>query len=1008
MAKDNEVVLTPMMKQYFDLKAKHPDAIMLFRCGDFYETYSEDAVAAAEILGITLTKRANGQSKTVEMAGFPHHALDTYLPKLIRAGRRVAICDQLEDPKTTKKLVKRGITELVTPGVAINDNVLSYKENNFLAAVYFGKTACGISFLDISTGEFLTAEGPTDYIDKLLNNFAPKEVLFERGKKPMFEGNFGSKFFTFELEDWVFNETSAKEKLLKHFETKNLKGFGVENLHNGIIASGAILQYLDMTQHYQIGHITSLSRIEEDRFVRLDKFTVRSLELVGSMNEGGTCLLDIIDHTISPMGARMLKRWIVFPLKEIKPINERLDVVEFFFREPEFKEFIEEKLHLIGDLERICSKAAVGRISPREVVQLKTALQAIEPIKNACLNADNESLRRIGEQLNLCASIRDKIAKEIQNDPPLLVNKGGVIADGVNAELDELRKIAYSGKDYLLQIQQRESELTGIPSLKIAYNNVFGYYIEVRNTHKDKVPAEWIRKQTLVNAERYITQELKEYEEKILGAEDKILILETKCIGEQLNLCASIRDKIAKEIQNDPPLLVNKGGVIADGVNAELDELRKIAYSGKDYLLQIQQRESELTGIPSLKIAYNNVFGYYIEVRNTHKDKVPAEWIRKQTLVNAERYITQELKEYEEKILGAEDKILILETKLYNELVCELAEFIPAIQINATQIARLDCLLSFANVARANKYIRPNVVDDDVLDIRQGRHPVIEKQLPPGEKYIANDVYLDTEEQQIIIITGPNMAGKSALLRQTALITLMAQIGCFVPAESAHIGLVDKIFTRVGASDNISVGESTFMVEMNEAANILNNISPRSLVLFDELGRGTSTYDGISIAWAIVEHIHEHKKARARTLFATHYHELNDMEAQFKRIKNYNVSVKEVDNKVIFLRKLERGGSAHSFGIHVAKMAGMPKSIVKRADEILHQLEAENRQEGISAKGQPSKQAASDGIQLSFFQLDDPVLCQIRDEILNLDVNNLTPLEALNKLNDIKKIVRGR
>lgn len=873
MAKDTEVVLTPMMKQYFDLKAKHPDAIMLFRCGDFYETYSEDAVAAAEILGITLTKRANGQSKTVEMAGFPHHALDTYLPKLIRAGRRVAICDQLEDPKTTKKLVKRGITELVTPGVAINDNVLSYKENNFLAAVYFGKTACGISFLDISTGEFLTSEGPTDYIDKLLNNFAPKEVLFERGKKPMFEGNFGNKFFTFELEDWVFNETSAREKLLKHFETKNLKGFGVENLHNGIIASGAILQYLDMTQHYQIGHITSLSRIEEDRYVRLDKFTVRSLELIDSMNEGGTSLLDIIDHTISPMGARMLKRWIVFPLKDIKPINERLDVVEFFFKEPDFKDFIEEKLHLIGDLERLSSKAAVGRISPREVVQLKIALQAIEPIKNACLNADNPSLRRIGEQLNLCASIRDKIAKEITNDPPLLVNKGGVIADGVNAELDELRKIAYSGKDYLLQIQQRESELTGIPSLKIAYNNVFGYYIEVRNTHKDKVPAEWIRKQTLVNAERYITQELKEYEEKILGAEDKILILETR---------------------------------------------------------------------------------------------------------------------------------------LYNELVTDLAEFIPAIQINATQIARLDCLLSFANVARTNKYIRPNVVDDDVLDIRQGRHPVIEKQLPPGEKYIANDVYLDTEEQQIIIITGPNMAGKSALLRQTALITLMAQIGCFVPAESAHIGLVDKIFTRVGASDNISVGESTFMVEMNEAANILNNISPRSLVLFDELGRGTSTYDGISIAWAIVEHIHEHKKARARTLFATHYHELNDMEGQFKRIKNYNVSVKEVDNKVIFLRKLERGGSAHSFGIHVAKMAGMPKSIVKRADEILHQLEAENRQEGISAKPQPAKQASSDGIQLSFFQLDDPVLCQIRDEILNLDVNNLTPLEALNKLNDIKKIVKGR
>lgn len=870
MAKDNEVVLTPMMKQYFDLKAKHPDAIMLFRCGDFYETYSEDAVSASEILGITLTKRANGQGKTVEMAGFPHHALDTYLPKLIRAGRRVAICDQLEDPKTTKKLVKRGITELVTPGVAISDNVLSYKENNFLAAVHFGKSACGVAFLDISTGEFMTAEGTFDYVDKLLNNFAPKEVLFERGKRGMFEGNFGSKFFTFELDDWVFTETSAREKLLKHFETKNLKGFGVEHLTNGVIASGAILQYLDMTQHYQISHITSLSRIEADRYVRLDKFTIRSLELVNSMNEGGTSLLDVIDHTISPMGARLLKRWIVFPLKDVKPINERLDVVDYFFREPDFKDFVEEQLHRVGDLERIVSKAAVGRISPREVVQLKVALQAIEPIKNACLNADNESLRRIGEQLNPCVSIRDKIAKEIKNDPPLLVNKGGVIADGVNEELDELRRIAYSGKDCLLQIQQRESELTGIPSLKIAYNNVFGYYIEVRNTHKDKVPADWIRKQTLVNAERYITQELKEYEEKILGAEDKILALETR---------------------------------------------------------------------------------------------------------------------------------------LYNELVMALSEFIPAIQINATQIARLDCLLSFANVARANNYIRPVIAEDDVLDIHQGRHPVIEKQLPPGERYIANDVYLDTETQQIIIITGPNMAGKSALLRQTALITLMAQIGCFVPAESAHVGLVDKIFTRVGASDNISVGESTFMVEMNEAADILNNLSPRSLVLFDELGRGTSTYDGISIAWAIVEHIHEHKRARARTLFATHYHELNDMKAQFKRIKNYNVSVKEVDNKVIFLRKLERGGSEHSFGIHVAKMAGMPKTIVKRAGEILRQLESENRQEGISVT---PKTVSSDGVQLSFFQLDDPVLCQIRDEILNLDVNNLTPLEALNKLNDIKRIVRGK
>ena len=867
----NDVVLTPMMKQFFELKAKHPDAIMLFRCGDFYETYSEDAVVASEILGITLTKRANGQGKSVEMAGFPHHALDTYLPKLIRAGKRVAICDQLEDPKLTKKLVKRGITELVTPGVAINDNVLSYKENNFLAAVHFGKSACGVAFLDISTGEFLTAEGPFDYVDKLLNNFAPKEILFERGKRGMFEGNFGNKFFTFELEDWVFTETSSREKLLKHFETKNLKGFGVEHLKNGIIASGAILQYLDMTQHYQIGHITSLSRIEEDRYVRLDKFTVRSLELLGSMNDGGTSLLDVIDKTISPMGARLLKRWVVFPLKDEKPINERLDVVEYFFREPDFKEFIEEKMHLIGDLERIVSKAAVGRISPREVVQLKVALQAIEPIRNACLNADNDSLRRIGEQLNLCLNIREKIAKEIKNDPPLLVNKGGVIADGVSEELDELRRIAFSGKDYLLQLQQRESDQTGIPSLKIAYNNVFGYYIEVRNAHKDKVPAEWIRKQTLVNAERYITQELKEYEEKILGAEDKIMALETK---------------------------------------------------------------------------------------------------------------------------------------LYNDLVLSLAEYIPAIQINANQIARLDCLLAFANVAEANKYIRPIVEDSDVLDIKQGRHPVIEKQLPVGEKYIANDVYLDTDSQQIIIITGPNMAGKSALLRQTALITLLAQIGCFVPAESARIGMVDKIFTRVGASDNISVGESTFMVEMNEAADILNNLSPRSLVLFDELGRGTSTYNGISIAWAIVEHIHEHPRAKARTLFATHYHELNEMEKSFKRIKNYNVSVKEVDNKVIFLRKLERGGSEHSFGIHVAKMAGMPKSIVKRANDILHQLEKDNRQQGIA---KPTAEIASgrDGMQLSFFQLDDPVLCQVRDEILNLDVNNLTPLEALNKLNDIKKIVGG-
>ena len=870
---EEDIVLTPMMKQFLDLKAKHPDAVMLFRCGDFYETYSTDAVVAAEILGITLTKRANGKGKTVEMAGFPHHALDTYLPKLVRAGKRVAICDQLEDPKMTKKLVKRGITELVTPGVSINDNILNYRENNFLAAVHFGKGTCGVAFLDISTGEFLTAEGPFDYVDKLLNNFAPKEVLFERGKRGMFEGNFGSKFFTFELDDWVFTETTAREKLLKHFETKNLKGFGVEHLKNGIIASGAILQYLIMTQHTQIGHITSLARIEEDKYVRLDKFTVRSLELIGSMNDGGSSLLNVIDKTISPMGARLLKRWLVFPLKDVLPINERLNVVEYFFRQPDFKELIEEQLHLIGDLERIISIVAVGRVSPREVVALKVALQAIEPIKEACLEADNASLNRIGEQLNICKSIRDRIEKEINNDPPLLINKGGVMKSGVNAELDELRQIAYSGKDYLLQIQQRESELTEIPSLKIGYNNVFGYYIEVRNTHKDKVPQEWIRKQTLANAERYITQELKEYEEKILGAEDKILILETQ---------------------------------------------------------------------------------------------------------------------------------------LYMELVQALSEFIPAIQVNANQIARLDCLLSFANVARENNYIRPVIEDNDVLDIRQGRHPVIEKQLPIGEKYIANDVVLDSSSQQIIIITGPNMAGKSALLRQTALITLLAQIGSFVPAESAHIGLVDKIFTRVGASDNISVGESTFMVEMNEAADILNNLSSRSLVIFDEFGRGTSTYDGISIAWAIVEHIHEHPKAKARTLFATHYHELNEMEKSFKRIKNYNVSVKEVDNKVIFLRKLERGGSEHSFGIHVAKMAGMPKSIVKRANDILKQLEADNRQQGIASKPMAEVGETRGGMQLSFFQLEDPVLCQIRDEILNLDVNNLTPLEALNKLNDIKRIVKGK
>ena len=870
MAQD--IVMTPMMKQFLELKAKHPDAIMLFRCGDFYETYSTDAIVASEILGITLTKRANGKDKQLEMAGFPYHALDTYQPKLVRAGRRVAICDQLEDPKLAKKLVKRGITELVTPGVSINENVLNYKENNFLAAVHFGKGACGVAFLDISTGEFLTAEGPFDYIDKLLVNFAPKEVLFQHGLRGQFENNFGSKYCTFELDDWAFTESFAREKLIKHFQVKNLKGFGIEHLKNGVVASGAVLHYLEVTLHTQIKHITTLSRIEEERYVRLDRYTVRSLELVHPMNEGGKSLLDVIDKTISPMGARLLKRWVVFPLKEVRAINERLDIVEYFFRHPDFRELLDDALHQIGDLERIISRVAAGRVSPREVVQLKIALNAIEPVKAACEASDNESIRRIGEQLNVCRTIRDRIAHEIKNDPPLLVAKGGVIADGVNEELDQLRRIAYSGKDYLLQMQQRESEATEIPSLKIAFNNVFGYYIEVRNTHKDKVPETWIRKQTLVNAERYITQELKEYEEKILGAEDKISALETR---------------------------------------------------------------------------------------------------------------------------------------IYNDLVYALNEYIPAIQIDANQIARLDCLLSFANAAALNRYVRPVVDDSTTLDIRQGRHPVIEQQLPVGESYIANDVLLDTDGQQILIITGPNMAGKSALLRQTALITLMAQIGSFVPAEAARIGLVDKIFTRVGASDNISVGESTFMVEMTEASDILNNISPRSLVLFDELGRGTSTYDGISIAWAIVEYIHENNRGRARTLFATHYHELNEMERSFSRIKNFNVAVREVNKKVVFVRKLQPGGSNHSFGIHVADMAGMPKSIVKRAEKILQQMESNAAADGIS---KPTDVIADsrEGMQMSIFQLDDPILCQVRDEILGIDVNNLTPLEALNKLNEIKKIVRGK
>lgn len=867
------MVETPLMKQYIEMKGKHPDAILLFRVGDFYETFSEDAITASEILGITLTRRANGSAQYVELAGFPHHALDTYLPKLVRAGKRVAICEQLEDPKLTKKLVKRGITELVTPGVSINDNILNHKENNFLAGIHFGKNICGIAFLDISTGEFLTAEGNYDYIDKLLNNFGPKEVLFERSKRKQFEEHFGTRFFTFELDDWIFTEDAATDRLLKHFETKNLKGFGVHTLKNGIIAAGSLLYYLDITQHKQISHITALSRIEEERYVRLDKFTVRSLELLNTMNEGGKSLLDVIDRTTSPMGARMLKRWIVFPLKDIRPINERLDVVEYFFKEPEIKEEIDQQLSLIGDMERLISKVAVGRISPREVVQLKVALSAIEPIRDICI--------RSGE--------------------PVL-----------------------------------------------------------------------------------------------------------QSIGEQLNPCSLIRDRIEKEINPDAPTLVNRGGIICKGVNTELDELREMSYSGKDYLLHIQQREIERTGIPSLKISFNNVFGYYIEVRNTHKDKVPEEWIRKQTLVNAERYITQELKEYEEKILGAEEKIITLETRLFNELILALNEYIPAIQHDATQIARLDCLLSFAKIAKENRYIRPEVNDSLEIDIKEGRHPVIEKQLPPGESYITNNVLLNNDTQQIIMITGPNMAGKSALLRQTALIVILAQIGCFVPAEAAHIGVVDKIFTRVGASDNISLGESTFMVEMNEAADILNNISNRSLVLFDELGRGTSTYDGISIAWAIVEHIHEHPRAHAKTLFATHYHELNDMEKTYKRIANYNVSVKEIDNKVIFLRKLVKGGSEHSFGIHVAKMAGMPQSIVKRAGDILKQLESNNRQGTVSKKTPEITPAAAGGMQLSFFQLDDPILSQIRDEIINIDINNLTPMEALNKLNDIRKIITGK
>ena len=908
MAQKDGKELTPMMKQFFDLKAKHPEALLLFRCGDFYETYCDDAVIASQILGITLTHRNNGYNKGDEMAGFPHHALDTYLPKLIRAGKRVAICDQLEDPKLTKKLVKRGITELVTPGVAMQDNVLNYKENNFLAAVHFGKTACGVSFLDISTGEFLVGEGTYDYVEKLIGSFQPKEVLYNRECRHDFERYFGTRLCTFELDDWVFTEQTAQQKLYKHFQVKSLKGFGVDHLHSGIVAAGAILQYLEQTLHSQIAHLTTLSRIEEEKYVRLDKFTIRSLELVSTMQEGGTSLLDVIDRTVSPMGSRLLRRWLVFPLKDEKPINERLDVVDYFFRNPAFREVIDEQLQQIGDLERIVSKVATGRVTPREMVQMKRALQAIATIKGAFASLPGAS-----------------------------VTAGSVSAGSASAG---------SG-----------TALGGSPA---------------------EVPASLRR------------------------------------VGEHLSLCEALRDRIDREIQNDPPQLVAKGGIIRDGVNSELDELRHIAYSGKDYLLQIQEREAQLTGIQSLKIGYNNVFGYYLEVRNTYKDKVPQEWVRKQTLANAERYITQELKEYEEKILGAEDKILSLEQRLFNELIAAAQEYISQIQQNANMIAHLDCLLSAAKTAEEHHYMRPQITTEAVIDIHQGRHPVIETQLPVGERYVPNDILLDRERQQIII-TGPNMAGKSALLRQTALIVLLAQIGSFVPAESAKIGLVDKIFTRVGASDSISTGESTFMVEMTEASNILNNVTPQSLVLFDELGRGTSTYDGISIAWAIVEYLHEHPKAQARTLFATHYHELNEMEKNFTRIKNYNVSVKEVDGKVIFLRKLEKGGSEHSFGIHVAEIAGMPKSIVKRANVILKQLEMESSQVG-NAKGEkgrvskPTTEIAQsrEGMQLSFFQLDDPVLCQVRDEILGLDVNNLTPLEALNKLNEIKKIVSGK
>lgn len=869
MSESQKYVETPLMKQYYDIKTKHPDAILLFRVGDFYETFGEDAIHASEILGITLTRRANGSASFVELAGFPYHALDTYLPRLVRAGQRVAICEQLEDPKLTKKIVKRGIIELVTPGVSLNENVLNHKENNFLAAVHIDKKIAGVSFLDISTGEFLTSEGSVEYIDQLLNNFQPKEVLYEKGKRDLFNEAFGTKFYTYKLDDWIFTSDAASDRLLKQFGTSSLKGFGVQNINTGIIAAGAILYYLDITRHEQLGHITNISRIEEDRYVWLDKFTIRNLEMFSSPYEGARTLVDIMDRTISPMGGRMLKRWLSLPLKDIQPINERLEVVQFLVDKREFLEEVAGHMRIIGDLERLVSKVAVNRINPREVVQLKKALKAIEPLRQLCFDSNCEPLTAIAEQLNPCKSIADRIEKEIAEEPPVQLTKGHVIAAGISAELDDLRKILYNGKDYITDLQNRESERTGITSLKVSFNNVFGYYIEVRNTHKDKVPPEWIRKQTLVSAERYITAELKEYEEKILGAEEKIIALETK---------------------------------------------------------------------------------------------------------------------------------------LYSDLVLSILEYIPPIQLNSALIARLDCLHSFAVISVENKYVRPVLDETKILKITEGRHPVIEKQLPAGESYIPNDIVLDTDDQQIIILTGPNMSGKSALLRQTALIVLMAQTGCFVPAKSAEIGVVDKIFTRVGASDNISLGESTFMVEMNETASILNNLSDRSLVLLDEIGRGTSTYDGISIAWAMVEYLHE-SRMRPKTLFATHYHELNEMEESFGRVKNYSVSIKELNNKVIFLRKLKRGGSEHSFGIHVARMAGMPRSVVMRADEILKELEQGHN------KGELTKPVADiaghrEGLQLSIFQLDDPVLKQVRDEILGIDINNLTPVEALNKLYNIKKLLK--